>query len=184
MVPSHDLNQCWNSGNSTLRNKLQWSFNKNSNIFIQANALESVVCEMAAILSRPQCVNSLVPTNKVTAKWVLEYTRYENIWKFISYKIWLEHFHNKFLWISALKFIILIWLHMKIPKSLCITIKCFDGTSKLVLFLSYRILFKHHFKSKRNPYEYMKSFQILQNLQFCPFRGNSYARSSRSIVPY
>ena len=32
-------------------------FNKNSNIFIQENAFESVACEMAAILSQPQCVN-------------------------------------------------------------------------------------------------------------------------------
>ena len=38
-------------------NKLQWNFNRNSNIFIQENAFESVVCEMAAMLSRPQCVN-------------------------------------------------------------------------------------------------------------------------------
>ena len=36
-------------------NKLQWKFNRNSNI--HENAIESVVCEMAAILSRPQCVN-------------------------------------------------------------------------------------------------------------------------------
>ena len=30
---------------------------RNSNIFIQENAFESVVCETAVILSRPQCVN-------------------------------------------------------------------------------------------------------------------------------
>ena len=34
-----------------------FSFNRNSNIFIQENAFESVVWEMASILSRPQCVN-------------------------------------------------------------------------------------------------------------------------------
>ena len=56
--PSHYLNQCWNIVNSTLRNKLQWNFNRNSNIFIQENAFESVVCETAVILSRPQCVNA------------------------------------------------------------------------------------------------------------------------------
>ena len=28
----------------------------NSKVFIQENALENVICEMAAILSRPQCV--------------------------------------------------------------------------------------------------------------------------------
>ena len=33
------------------------NFNRNSNIFIQENGFECVVCEMAAILSRPQCVN-------------------------------------------------------------------------------------------------------------------------------
>ena len=37
-----------------LRNKLQWNLNLNSNIFIQENAFESNVCEMTAILSRPQ----------------------------------------------------------------------------------------------------------------------------------
>ena len=37
-------------------NKLQWNFNRNSHIFIQENTLQNVVCEMASILSRPQCV--------------------------------------------------------------------------------------------------------------------------------
>ena len=56
MVPSHYLIQCWNIVNLTLRSKLQWNFNWNSNIFIKINALQNVVWEMAAILSRPQCV--------------------------------------------------------------------------------------------------------------------------------
>ena len=55
-APSHFLNQCWNIVNWTLWNKFQWIFNRNSNIFIYENEFESVVCEMAAILSRPQCV--------------------------------------------------------------------------------------------------------------------------------
>ena len=33
--PSHYLNQCWNIVNWTLRNKLHWNFNRNSNIFVQ-----------------------------------------------------------------------------------------------------------------------------------------------------
>ena len=37
--------------------KFQWNFNRNSNIFIHENEFESVVCEMMAILSQPQCVN-------------------------------------------------------------------------------------------------------------------------------
>ena len=39
-----------------LGNKLRWNINRSSNIFIQENALENVVCEMASISSRPQCV--------------------------------------------------------------------------------------------------------------------------------
>ena len=57
-APSHYLNQYWNIVNSNLWNKLQWNLKRNSCIFIQENAFESVVCETAAILSRPQCVNA------------------------------------------------------------------------------------------------------------------------------
>ena len=55
---SHYLNQCCSIVNWTLNNKLH--FNRNSNIFLQENVFENVVCEMSAILSRPQCVNVLV----------------------------------------------------------------------------------------------------------------------------
>ena len=48
-APSHYLNQCWNIVDSTLGNKLQWNFNRNSNIFIQENAFKNVVCELASI---------------------------------------------------------------------------------------------------------------------------------------
>ena len=44
---------------SNLGNKLQWNFNRYSSIFIQEKAFENVVCEMASILSRPQCVKAL-----------------------------------------------------------------------------------------------------------------------------
>ena len=54
--PSHYLNQRWNIVNLNLRNKLQWNLKWNSYIFIQDNAFENVVCDMAAILSRSQCV--------------------------------------------------------------------------------------------------------------------------------
>ena len=35
----------------------------NSKFFIQQNAFKHVVCEMATILSRPQCVNSTLDLN-------------------------------------------------------------------------------------------------------------------------
>ena len=53
---SHYLNQCWNVVNWTLRNNLQWNFNRNSNIFFQENAFQNVIWKIAAIMSRPQCV--------------------------------------------------------------------------------------------------------------------------------
>ena len=40
--------------------KFWWNCNQNWSIFIQENALENVVCEMASILSRPQCVNNML----------------------------------------------------------------------------------------------------------------------------
>ena len=38
----------------------QWNCNRYSNIFIQEKASENIVCEMASIWSRPQCVNIIV----------------------------------------------------------------------------------------------------------------------------
>ena len=55
-APSHYLNQCSIIVNWTLANISQWKFNQNTAIFIEENAREKVVCEMASILSRPQCV--------------------------------------------------------------------------------------------------------------------------------
>ena len=52
------MKQCWNIVNWTLRNKLQWNFNRNSYIFIQENVSVKVIWKMAAILFRPQCVNT------------------------------------------------------------------------------------------------------------------------------
>ena len=66
-VPSHYLNQSQNIANLTLRNKLQWHFNLNSNIFIQHNAFEDVVCEMAIICLG---LNVLIPATSHT-QWAL-----------------------------------------------------------------------------------------------------------------
>ena len=60
-VSSHYLNQCLNIVNSNLRNKLQWNLKQNSYIFVQENAFEKVVYEMAATLSRPQCAKMWCP---------------------------------------------------------------------------------------------------------------------------
>ena len=60
MAPSHYLKQCWNIVNWTLGNKFQWNFSRNSNIFIEENTFENVVCKMLFISSRPQCVNIMI----------------------------------------------------------------------------------------------------------------------------
>ena len=62
---------------------MQWNFNRNSNIFIQENTLENVVCKMAAILSRPQCVNGVLWSSPksvftVSAQVTILYDEFEN----------------------------------------------------------------------------------------------------------
>ena len=49
---SHYLNQCYVIFNGTLKNNLQSNLIQNSNIFIHEIALENIVCEMVAILSK------------------------------------------------------------------------------------------------------------------------------------
>ena len=56
-APSHYLNHCWLIVNLTIKNKFQRDLNPTSNIFIQENVSENIVCEMAAILSRGRWVN-------------------------------------------------------------------------------------------------------------------------------
>ena len=63
-------NKCWVIVKWNLRNKLQWNFNQNTKLqwnlyqntkhFIQENASENIVCEIAAILSYTRRVNELV----------------------------------------------------------------------------------------------------------------------------
>ena len=64
-APSHYMNQCWNDVDWNLRNKHQWNISQNSCIFFQENAFENVIWEMAAILSRPQCVKTQLSVNHV-----------------------------------------------------------------------------------------------------------------------
>ena len=70
-APSHYLNQCWNVVNSTLRHKLQWNVYRNSNIFIEDNALENVVCKMASIFLG---LNVLTMNFRTTPPWYMYYS--------------------------------------------------------------------------------------------------------------
>ena len=66
-----NLNQCWNIVDWILKNKLQWNLNWNSNIFIEENTFENVICEMLSISSRPECVNTLRSWTKWPPFWRL-----------------------------------------------------------------------------------------------------------------
>ena len=57
-LPCLHLLRCENLLIHSVRFVWQFSVLRNSNDFIQGNTLEHVVCEMAAILSSPQCVNT------------------------------------------------------------------------------------------------------------------------------
>ena len=69
-----------------------FNFIRNSNISIQENAFQSVVCEKAAILSRPQCVEIMmgqvairckIPSTMPTFKWCWRWNNIDesNWWK-------------------------------------------------------------------------------------------------------
>ena len=59
MEPSQYLNQCWNSVNSKLKNKLQWNLKRNSYIFIEKkNAFENGVCERQQFCHRLDVLSS------------------------------------------------------------------------------------------------------------------------------
>ena len=57
-VPSHYLNQCWQTVNWSLGNKSRLNLDQ-STIFIQQTEFENIICTMAAILSLLPCVNNM-----------------------------------------------------------------------------------------------------------------------------
>ena len=63
IIGSDYLNQCCNGVNWTPGSKLQWNLDCNIYILIRENAFQNVVWKTAAILSLPQCVNSLWPSH-------------------------------------------------------------------------------------------------------------------------
>ena len=80
-MPSHYLNQCWYIVDRNI--KFQWNLKQNLYIFIQENAFENVVCEMAAIFSQLQCVNLFMAT--IRGVWIIPSFR---IWDYVLY---VEH---------------------------------------------------------------------------------------------
>ena len=69
-MSSHYLNYCWVIVNWSPRNKLQWNFNQTTKRLIHKNTSETIICEMAVILSR--------------GRWVDVVTIFCNLW--VGYK--------------------------------------------------------------------------------------------------
>ena len=67
---SHYLIQCWLCIDWTTRNKLQWSSNQDTKIFIHQNACENALCEMGAIWSSGWWVNSFSPSATYMSQWI------------------------------------------------------------------------------------------------------------------
>ena len=105
-VPSHYLNQRWNIVNWTLGNKLQWNPNRNSDHFIQENAFENVVCETAAILSRPKCVK---PPLKLEHGWLITSHRKPWMWLLI-HKLTYSYISGE-IFVCGTVFTNLSWAH-------------------------------------------------------------------------
>ena len=67
----------------TLWNKLYWNLNQDTKVFIHENEFQCVVCEMAAILSWPQCVKqSSVTDNDICSS------------SFCMWAAWWASFHK------------------------------------------------------------------------------------------
>ena len=80
--------------NWTPGGKLQWHFNRNSNIFIQA--FENVLCEVSSVLCRPQCVQSYNSTAVI-------YNKVNSIYRYIQ--------RNKMLFLQVLQMFLFIHLY-------------------------------------------------------------------------
>ena len=108
-------------------NKLQWNINRNSYIFIHENALENVVCEMASILSRPQCVNELMLSSWYNIKiqiLILPYVNKYVIWALMGWTLWWSDCG----WYSVLKtnmYILMAWCRT-VAAPVCYQWSCCD----------------------------------------------------------
>ena len=140
MAPSHYLKYCWNYVNWTLRNKLQWNFNRNSNIFIEENTFQNVVCEMSAILPRPQCVqhavvHHLASMSYSTASWKCDALLMQSSGKFQSK---FKHLHSRHALQKVVSKMTAIWLgpkyveinfHSRSLHSWCVSLQIFTKPS-------------------------------------------------------
>ena len=71
MVPSHYLNQCWLVVNWTLGNKFQWNPNQNTNIFIEENEFQIVVCKILLPFSAAYDLDSTQAVIATQVYWVM-----------------------------------------------------------------------------------------------------------------
>ena len=85
-----------------IRNKFQWNFNRDVNIFIQENAFENVVVEMSAIFCRPQCV----------IKWNFRYSHIQYKYCFAGHRIYSPVWDTTLQLVFFRLWMILIYLNL------------------------------------------------------------------------
>ena len=174
MAPGHYLNQCWNIVNWTLGNKLQWNFNRNSNIFIEENTFENVVCEMLFISSRPQCVKH---------SWIKNHLFFESYTQHTGSK-WLQTISGKMKNCLAkcqgMRFSpkqICSWILLKTNKFCCmiVTVMVFLITSMFILFIvKDHVSWETVSSDPSQSPNFTRSSKILEveENQFCPKERN------------
>ena len=59
-VSNHFMNQCLPNINFDHREEITVNLNQNMEIFVPENAFQTVVCIMAAVLLRPQCIHRAI----------------------------------------------------------------------------------------------------------------------------
>ena len=97
-APSHYMNQYWLVVNLTTGNKLLGNSNRNKKIFIHENAFENVVCGMASILSRPQCVKrigSIKRARQLPLVWILVVLLKHKM-HYIALYTFIRRWHSKY----------------------------------------------------------------------------------------
>ena len=97
----HYLNLCWNIVNWTLRNRFQWNVNQNSNIFIEENMFENVICRWWPFCLGPNVLNHQSLDGHHT-EWVVANFKTiflnENIWVLLQILLNImkfDYFHDK-----------------------------------------------------------------------------------------
>ena len=156
LVGANYLNQCWNIINFTLRHKLRRHVNESFYIFIKENAFENIVCQMAAIVSQPQCVTcwsalcSVVhPFIKFQADiWNLKMSQVNNV----IFQTWRKSIKGNLKFCDKIKMPVYVWISIVLKAWLNIHLLSTNENTKILFYWS---------KNSRHVYHSVSYFMFL-----------------------